>query len=499
MAYHFRIGLVRDRLWRTANLIIIHLIICDSEKVDMELGEAGRGLKKSIEPEILENHPWEGDVLDRRKIADVLRLYISNLRHPFVLSINASYGDGKSFFIRRWERDLCVRGYKTAFFNAWQTDYTKDPFMAVFAELEKSVFSESQDKKGEAIKKKGKKLIKVLSKNVITQLASAIFDKVVDVPKLIEDMQENKYNEYKERREAVEEFKKELKGYAESISTGADEVYGTLSRPIVIFVDELDRCRPDYAIEVLETIKHLFDVPGYVFVLGIAREELEKSVSAVYGPKADGQSYIKKFIDWDYSLPAVDRGEFIKLLYRRFYLDEVLSKGGDWDQGEDTFFPAMELVADAFDLSLRDIEQYFTRIDLVLRHFGSEKLKLPALISFLVVLRDKEPKLYSEYVELGEWQNIKGLLKSAGNNVRRKQENDNKIEHLIVMIIGASGLKVEDADRARQGASDKNTKWRWERIRSFINYIQSNISLIDSRTCTYLHQHIEGALEILDS
>ena len=55
------------------------------------------------------------------------------------------------------------------------------------------------------------------------------------------------------------------------------------SAPIIIVIDELDRCRPTYAIKLLEEIKHLFDVPGLVFVFGMHGDQLAHSVKAAYG------------------------------------------------------------------------------------------------------------------------------------------------------------------------------------------------------------------------
>jgi predicted KAP-like P-loop ATPase len=58
-------------------------------------------------------------------------------------------------------------------------------------------------------------------------------------------------------------------------------------KKIVIFIDELDRCRPTYAIEVLERIKHLFGVAGYVFVISLDKEQLSHSIATIYGAKMD--------------------------------------------------------------------------------------------------------------------------------------------------------------------------------------------------------------------
>ena len=66
--------------------------------------------------------------------------------------------------------------------------------------------------------------------------------------------------------------------------------------PLFVFVDELDRCRPDYAIELLEGIKHLFGVPGVYFVVATNTVQLGESVKAVYGSGFDGVRYLKEIL-----------------------------------------------------------------------------------------------------------------------------------------------------------------------------------------------------------
>ena len=72
--------------------------------------------------------------------------------------------------------------------------------------------------------------------------------------------------------------------------------------PFVIIVDELDRCRPDFALSVLERIKHLFSVKNVVFVLSMKKVQLEKSICHIYG-NIDAAEYLQKFINCEITLP----------------------------------------------------------------------------------------------------------------------------------------------------------------------------------------------------
>jgi hypothetical protein len=72
---------------------------------------------------------------------------------------------------------------------------------------------------------------------------------------------------------------------------------------LVIVIDELDRCRPDYALALLEIIKHFFAVPHVHFVLDVNLHELENSVKVRYGAEINAGLYLQKFVTLTMALP----------------------------------------------------------------------------------------------------------------------------------------------------------------------------------------------------
>ena len=96
---------------------------------------------------------------------------------------------------------------------------------------------------------------------------------------------------------AVEDMKRSLAALVSSLGGEGSE------KVVYIIVDELDRCRPSYAIKFLEEIKHLFGVPGVVFILGVNSDQLGKAVSGLYGDRFNGEAYLKRFIDRKVLLP----------------------------------------------------------------------------------------------------------------------------------------------------------------------------------------------------
>lgn len=71
----------------------------------------------------------------------------------------------------------------------------------------------------------------------------------------------------------------------------------------MILVDELDRCRPDYAISYLETINHIFDIYGIIFVLAVDRKQLECSAKAAFGNDLNFPEYYRKFVQREVMFP----------------------------------------------------------------------------------------------------------------------------------------------------------------------------------------------------
>ena len=112
---------------------------------------------------------------------------------------------------------------------------------------------------------------------------------------------EYQLSRYQDERESVEKFKTVLQEMAATLSKSRD------GRPLVVVIDELDRCRPSYAIELLEVAKHLFTVDHIVFALAVNRAELAQSVRALYGASFDGEGYLRRFFDIDFRLPEADR------------------------------------------------------------------------------------------------------------------------------------------------------------------------------------------------
>jgi hypothetical protein len=126
-----------------------------------------------------------------------------------------------------------------------------------------------------------------------------------------------------------------------------------LKAPMFILVDELDRCRPSYAIQMLEEVKHLFDVTGVVFIFATDGLQLEKAIGAVYGPNFDGKRYLLRFFDRQYRFADPDG-----LVFSRYLFSKLDTAKIDTPLGMDPAFFFSGIMV-GFDLELRDALQCF--------------------------------------------------------------------------------------------------------------------------------------------
>ena len=98
------------------------------------------------------------------------------------------------------------------------------------------------------------------------------------------------FDAWADANDKVDKLQNEL---SKLVSSATDDTTGKL----VVVIDELDRCRPDYALELIESVRHLFAVEGVVVLLAINREELCHSVQNIYGSDFDSDRYLRRFVD----------------------------------------------------------------------------------------------------------------------------------------------------------------------------------------------------------
>jgi hypothetical protein len=170
---------------------------------------------------------------------------------------------------------------------------------------------------------------------------------------------------------------------------------------VVLFIDELDRCRPSYAVEVIEQVKQLFTVSGIVFVLSIDRVQLCHAIRGVYGnDNINSDEYLRRFIDIEYSLPEPNAMQFCNYLYEYFQFDDFFNTESRMKHYElrndgEAFIEFSKLIFRFGKYPLRVQEKIFAHARLALCSFNKEQYVLPYLFVFLIYLRTLHKDIYN--------------------------------------------------------------------------------------------------------
>lgn len=181
------------------------------------------------------------------------------------------------------------------------------------------------------------------------------------------------------------------------------KVKADTGRPLVFIIDELDRCRPTFAIELLERVKHIFDIPDMVFVLGINRDELRSSIRSVYG-EIDADTYLRRFFDMEFLLPDIDSKAFCRILIGQYQLEQFFTRLSErtghtgYYHGFERFSEFFPALCGCFGLSLRDIDYCVRLIVFIGKNATANNSMFQPLLSLLIIFRLKNKTHYQEYI-----------------------------------------------------------------------------------------------------
>ncbi len=226
--------------------------------------------------------PFKHDKLKRESQAKALTKICDLYNDGFVLALNGEWGTGKSTFIKMWLASL-QNSRPTAYFNAWSDDYSNDPLPALLATF-KSL--KGEDKLTEGKKKIWEQIVGFsgkLVKNALPALAGLLTKRyfgVDNIDKLGEALTKGGIEYINDEVKDFSERQEDLKKLQQLLTDFVSEK--DQKKKAVIVIDELDRCRPHYAVAVLELIKHLFNVNGVVFVLAIDKEQLKHAICGYF-------------------------------------------------------------------------------------------------------------------------------------------------------------------------------------------------------------------------
>lgn len=341
--------------------------------------------------------PFGDDRLCRQKFANFLTALINNYSNGFVLSINGAWGTGKTIFLHQWEQQLKDKGFRVTIFNAWDNDYFDEPTLAILSQF-RHFFDEEKPLPQKAISwwKAIQNVPQIalrgaIKKNLSDRIGEEAINQISDT---FTSSNENDLH-YRDG-DIVKYFSQRIEfiQFQNALINFAHEIFEVEEKPLVFIIDELDRCTPSYAVEVLEKIKHLFSIPNIIFCIAVDKEQLKRSIQGHFGSfQFNGEEYLRRFFDVELDLPPIPYKEFALLLSEHFHLEKFIYSE---DNRMDFIKVSMDM-AEKQKLTLRQIEKFFSHAKLVFSSY--ERMdKSEWIIGLMIIIYKFLPELFNMIV-----------------------------------------------------------------------------------------------------
>lgn len=381
----------------------------------------------------------EDDKLDRGKelerLFNLFNHFGKQNGHGITMLLNGQYGSGKTTILNFIE-EKATNGkcsFNVIRLNIWEEKLFDNPLFSLFNKisalgepLSTNIKDKSINKWGARVKETGWQLLQAFTKLDCKTIWMSHGNSSKGI---------NLINEYKAYNNAIKEYKQALKQFCED-------------KKVVLLIDELDRCLPEYQIKTLEVLHHFFDIPNLIVVIAMDKSQLEYSIKNIFGESLDIIGYLNKFINHEVQLPKGSTKTYINSLLSKFDLDEFYKKD-------------ILAILCNLNLSLRDIQQIINEFSLIyneeltpnerelLQKVFSERsgktVLHPTIIVLLVALKNYRRDIYDKYF-LGRSNKI--ILKKFEINLFSEGFIFTKfiddIEHTIFKVPGILSHAMSD-------------------------------------------------------
>lgn len=320
---------------------------------------------------------------------------LNSINKNSILTIDGEWGSGKTVFVKQIDYlnrtsdvsqlsflnqdtiESFQDNYEVYYFNAWENDYHDDPLQSILFSLINDVWGASE-RAADLVVKNSQGLIKSVLKTItIGMYNPEEIRKAGSVSDLTRSI-----TTAAERKQAIDDI----------ISNYLD----LKGKKLLFVIDELDRCKPTYAVNLLEVIKHYYINDKMVFLLSTNNRQLAHTIKKVYGQTFDGGGYLNKFYDLIFNLPGIESDKYIEYLGFR-------PKDGPWKDA------APFEVVNYLNLSIRQINRYYSSLSLIKQYFESSDIfsdreLSTQLVKFVLIplaygLRIKDSEDYTRFVD----------------------------------------------------------------------------------------------------
>jgi len=354
---------------------------------------------------------FSDDMLNRKSFCKNVTRSLFNYDRA-VFFVEGKWGSGKTFLANMWKDELSQQkpfeedsySCEVIYYNSWESDDWSDALTPIVDLIRRFVSSDYKDDFSEIASYIGK----VLSRRSLSTGISIVIDSVVGfnaskiIKNIISKTKELAEDSYRERglelSEEYSKFKNQRTKFVELLTKICAD------QKVVIFIDELDRARPDFALETLEIIKHFFDIPNLYFIVLINDNEFESIIGNRYGDTIQSKEYLRKFYDQLYYIPNADAWDIVEtsidklLRITNISLDET---------AKHKWISYVISLKNGSDVQIRKLEKFMTRLTQFFQTYGvsNESLKLfglhlVTLLLFIYMFPKTDPENDMRFTEL---------------------------------------------------------------------------------------------------
>lgn len=354
------------------------------------------------------------DIFQAKPVGERLANIVGDVEGHAAIVLDGPWGSGKSVFARQWAGLLRQRGHAVVYFDAFEHDHLDDAFFPLFGQ-----FLDASDAGGSRFEsartfliKKATPVVKAMPRIAGDMaLRAGIGISLAELRQHVDDVTDAQADDIET---LIEESLKQAAAQVECVNGFRDALAAAVSgalngeqskAPLVFVIDELDRCRPSYALSVLERIKHLFAVDGICFVLVTHLDGLADMVRRAYGLK-EADRYLDKFFQLRFDVPRLlSQGHESPHTRYLQYLAQPMDLS--WDPAEFVVITINNLIR-IYDLTFRSQERVMLNLALFygasggparLRRRRDEEGSL-VLAAGLCVMRNVAPDRYEDAAEL---------------------------------------------------------------------------------------------------
>jgi hypothetical protein len=369
-------------------------------------------------PPEIEVAPDEGfapqkDIFGRKAFGDQLTRIVTTIESPSVLLLDAPWGTGKTTFVKMWRGELKKAGIPSIYFDAFANDYQQDAFLAVASQLIAAAadLEPSEEKALDKFRTHALKAARILglaTLHIGVRAATAGFveyeslkktgDDIInsfgdEATKVLDDILKERLQNHNSDQMIFDQFKRSVSELAVALAENINNSNSTNStgndsrsplHPLIFIVDELDRCRPSFSLELLEKIKHVFTTKNVIFVIVSSLSQLKSTVCFSYG-EIDSHTYLEKFYHLRILFPAgsIGKPDLLAATYLRYL-------GCHQD-----IVTIIDEFARVKPLSLRTLERVAAYTKLIQASLPKNGLFLTPIVSILCVIRVVRQDLYN--------------------------------------------------------------------------------------------------------